>query len=106
MNSPTCPNCGTSIPLQGADDEWCEACGKKLPMGVVAAVHAAAKRLRKAQAAAAEEPAQSSSPEAHTSPAGPTSVKALKRLPGCSIYLFAAVTLLGACAWFMATWLT
>jgi hypothetical protein len=102
MNSPACPNCGVSIPLQGADEEWCEACGKKLPLGVVAAVHAAAKRLRKAQAAA-EEQADAASPEAPISPAGPTSVKAAKRLPGCSIYLFAAAMILGAFGWFTVT---
>jgi hypothetical protein len=105
MNSLACPNCGTSVPLQGADDEWCEACGKKLPLGVVAAVHAAAKKLRKAQTAAAEEQANAANSEAPVSP-GPTSVKTAKRIPGCSIGLLAAATFLVACAWFTVTWLT
>jgi hypothetical protein len=105
VNSPACPNCGTNVPLQGADDEWCEACGKKLPLGVVAAVHAAAKRLRKAQAAAAEEQAHTAGSEAPVTPAGPMSGKAAKRLPGCSIYLFAAAMFLGACGWLTITWL-
>jgi hypothetical protein len=98
MNLPACPNCGTTIPLQGADDEWCEACGKKLPLAVVAAVHAAAKRLRKAQAAAAEEQAHAANPETPLT-TGPTSVKTAKRLPGCTTCLLAAAMILAACAW-------
>jgi hypothetical protein len=53
MTSLTCPNCDAPVPLQGGDDEWCEACGKRLPLAVVAAVHAAAKRMRQAAAAQA-----------------------------------------------------
>jgi hypothetical protein len=89
MDSPACPNCGTRVPLQGADDEWCEACGKKLPLAVVAAVHAAAKRLRKAQAA-----------EASDSPESSTPAQSAKRLPGCTIFgISAAIAFLGPLAW-------
>ena len=94
MDFPACPNCGTSIPLQGADDEWCEACGKKLPLAVVAAVHAAAKRLRKAQAAAAAQ-----NPDANASAENPTQTKSKKSLPGCAILLFAAAAALAPLAW-------
>jgi hypothetical protein len=102
MDSPACPNCGTSVPLQGADDEWCEACGKKLPLAVVAAVHAAAKRLRKAQAAAA---AQNSGAEASATPDQPALAKSAKRFPGCAIFLFAAGLALVSLTWLaMGSW--
>jgi hypothetical protein len=91
MEPPVCPNCGASIPLQGADDEWCEACGKQLPLAVVAAVHAAAKRLRKTQAAAA-----AAEPSVSDSKPRPRA----KRLPGCAVYLFAAAIALVPLAWF------
>jgi predicted amidophosphoribosyltransferase len=91
MDSPACPHCGASVPLQGADDEWCEACGKQLPLAIVAAVHAAAKRLRKEQAAAAA--SQPPAPAANSA----QKVKA-KRLPGCAIILLAAAMALAPLA--------
>jgi len=85
MNSLICPNCDAPVPLQGGDDEWCAACGKRLPLAVVAAVHAAAKRMRLETAAAAG--SADDKPKADVTPPQDERPTFGKRVAGCANYL-------------------
>jgi hypothetical protein len=66
MTSLKCPNCDADLPLEGGDDEWCEACGKKLPVHIVAAIHAELKRRRHAHDHPIELPPGDDEPEVPT----------------------------------------
>jgi hypothetical protein len=96
-----CPHRDADLPVEGADDEWCEACGKRLPVHVVAAVHAEAKRRRTNL-----QPIEL--PEVEDKPLSPTTQSRLRlaaRVASCLLCLVGIGSFFSPWGWLPAFWL-